>query len=482
MCSFILLYSQFAPNDQLLSLANRYSRFRGPDRTTVIRKVVRTGWHLTLLHNLLDISGTAAAQPIVDQSGTHCLMAVFNGEIYNYRQLGDYRCDTDCILPTYSKAGSDMARRLDGEFSIVNWDERRSVVTIAVDPFLTKPLYWAVDNQTGHFGVATCASSLRELGLQNVILMKANAAIEICFAPEGLIVNETPNSFQFSIEQTADSYHGWTAAFLNAVSKRALHGSHRPVVYLSSGYDSGAICAALNHLGISYDTFSIVAGENRELLNQRIEVNRSAVGAHAFVSRGLSRADAERVRSEICASVEPFVYMHEDQPGCIGSLQNDGGAIGAYFLAEWARREGRVVNLSGAGADEIISDYGWNGNKFYYHSQFGGLFPQTLEEFFPWKKFYNDTQRSYLFKDEYILGRHGIEGRYPFLDRRVVQEFLKLRPELKNRCYKAPIEQFLQQCKYPFEPARKRGFSPTLDQQATSAWRKLLSSLRILPK
>ena len=109
-----------------------------------------------------------------------------------------------------------------------------------------------------------------------------------------------------------------------------------------------------------------------------------------------------------------------------------------------------------------ISDYGHAGTRFYYHSEFGGLFPQELEGFFPWKKFYGDTQRSYLFKDEYVLGRFGLEGRYPFLDRDVVQSFLALTPELKNREYKAPVAEFLRRYSYPYESGKKCGFAPAV--------------------
>jgi hypothetical protein len=87
------------------------------------------------------------------------------------------------------------------------------------------------------------------------------------------------------------------------------------------------------------------------------------------------------------------------------------------------------------------------------------LFPDDLNGFFPWKKFYGDTQRSYLFKEEILFGHFGIESRYPLLDRELVQEFLLLSPELKNAQYKAPLAAFLQKYNYPYEPNRKRGFS-----------------------
>jgi hypothetical protein len=66
-------------------------------------------------------------------------------------------------------------------------------------------------------------------------------------------------------------------------------------------------------------------------------------------------------------------------------------------------------------------------------------------------------------KEESITGGFGIEGRYPFLDRKVVQEYLNLVPELKNKEFKAPIANFLISNNYPIktgDPEKiKKGFN-----------------------
>ena len=58
-----------------------------------------------------------------------------------------------------------------------------------------------------------------------------------------------------------------------------------------------------------------------------------------------------------------------------------------------------------------------------------------------------------------MAGLHGLEARYPFLDRDVIQEFLWLTHDLKNSEYKAPIEYYLREHDYPFLPRKKLGFS-----------------------
>jgi hypothetical protein len=140
------------------------------------------------------------------------------------------------------------------------------------------------------------------------------------------------------------------------------------------------------------------------------------------------------------------------------TIDNDNGAIGMTFICEQAINNGCKIYLSGSGSDEILSDYGFNKVKHYGHSTIGGYFPDDLSSVFPWKNFYGNTQRAYLMKEEYVTGIFGIEGRYPFLDKYVVQEFLWLDCKLKNAHYKAPIYNYLMKSNYPFDYNRKLGF------------------------
>ena len=91
-------------------------------------------------------------------------------------------------------------------------------------------------------------------------------------------------------------------------------------------------------------------------------------------------------------------------------------------------------------------------------SNFGGLFPKDLTTIFPWPSFYYSSMESYLAKEEYVAGLHGIEARYPFLDRDVVQEFLWLSPHLKNSQYKSVIDNYFVQNNFPFSRGEKKGF------------------------
>jgi asparagine synthetase B (glutamine-hydrolysing) len=464
MCSFLFSRTRRRFDDALLEEANFFARKRGPDRTSVLRSEGTGGWQIILLHNLLDMSGNAVAQPLCSGGDGAKLWTLFNGEIYNFKDLAHVDTDTECLAPAFRRHGITLGRELDGEFAVALYDETANALYVFTDPFLTKPLYFGTSGVEGELGVATCASTLRALGLAQIELAQPNAAYQIRFHERGFEIERHERVWPFDLNQHKESYFDWARIFVRAVEKRAMHGAHEPMVFLSSGYDSGGICLALNSLAIPYSTYTICAGEEMQVLQKRLEINRAASCRKAVLVSGLSAADRARMQRDISESVEPFRYVHEDSPGQVIDIHDDSGAIGGNFIAGQARSGGELVNLSGSGADEIMSDYGFAGRKFCYHSQFGGLFPEDLAELFPWKKFYGDTQRSYLFKEEYILGRHGLEGRYPYLDKFLVQEFLWLTPKLKNLTYKAPLAALFQSSGYPFEPLRKRGFGPMIPQ------------------
>jgi asparagine synthetase B (glutamine-hydrolysing) len=122
--------------------------------------------------------------------------------------------------------------------------------------------------------------------------------------------------------------------------------------------------------------------------------------------------------------------------------------------------EGRKVYLSSQGADEIFSDYGRGGQAIYAHSNFGGHFPDGLGKIYSWPSFFGSTQAAYLAKEEYVSGSYGIEARYPYLDKQVVQEFLSLGQAIKNSSYKSVLRNLFEQLRYPFAADEKCGFVP----------------------
>jgi asparagine synthase (glutamine-hydrolysing) len=100
--------------------------------------------------SIIDVQGSH--QPIANEEGT--VKAVFNGEIYNYRELrerlrrGGHRLatggDGETIVHLYEEHGVDFARHLEGIFAIALWDAPRRRLVLARDQLGVKPLYYSL--------------------------------------------------------------------------------------------------------------------------------------------------------------------------------------------------------------------------------------------------------------------------------------------------------------------------------------------------
>lgn len=412
-----------------LQNVNKFCQRRGPDLTT--SKVIN---NVEFLHNLLHITGSLTPQPFIKNDR----VCVFNGEIYNYKSFGNYSSDGECILDLYESYGETFVNLLDGEFAICVVDFTLEKILIAVDAFACKPLWY--EFKQNKFGVSSYQSQLIGLGFENSQKLYANKTLTFNF--KGQLLSEYQN-VKFDIIQQKETFDDWVNAFMNSIKKRVANTTYPVFVGLSSGYDSGSIACELSKQGANFKAYSILNNENLEVLSERLKL----IPNENFE---LTSEEFQHWRRELKSNCEGFTYDGYN-------IKDDQASMGLSAICSRANKEGRRIYFSGQGADEIISDYGFNGNKIYKHSQFGGLFPQDLEGFFPWHSFYDGTQIKYLNKEEYVAGHFGIETRYPFLDRYLVQEFLWLSPKLKNSTYKGCIEHYLKINNFPYK-SEKRGF------------------------
>jgi asparagine synthetase B (glutamine-hydrolysing) len=404
MCGF-LVYRTSGDNTRI--------RHRGPDLTNTLRY-----GGFTFVHNLLSITGAFTPQPFVEDD----VVCLYNGEIYNQPYT---HSDGEVLIRLYRKHGPLFARKLDGEFAIALYDLRQELAVFATDPFKTKPLFIS--------GVE-CASYRSGVGgekaLPNQIVVKSF---------DGRCIDIAPVK-QWDLTQFKDSYDHWIEAFLRAVGKRA---QPRCFIGLSSGYDSGAIACALSEGGVDFKAYSFTDGEDQATIEARLQLvpdYQRCVAEFALMPWLRRNVDDE-----------PYTIRYRGGGPCDLKVLDDRASLGLATIARLARSEGRRVMLSGQGSDEIMSDYA----PWPDQSEIDGVFPATLTL---WNNFNYSCQESYLMKEEYISGAFGIEARYPFLDAAVVQEFLWLTPEAKNRHYKAPLHHFLEARGYPFEKNAKRGF------------------------
>lgn len=422
-----------------LQSVNKFCRYRGPDLTSS-----KTINGVEFLHNLLHITGDMISQPFVKND----TVAVFNGEIYNYRNFGNYRSDGECILDLYANQGDQFVKSLDGEFALCVIDFAKQRLIIANDVFACKPLWYEIKGNK--FCIGSYNSQLTGLGFTNGQKLKSNTT-KMFDLKTLRQINEYQN-VNFDINQHKNNFDDWVSAFSNSIKKRTVNTSKSMFIGMSSGYDSGAIACELEKQQVSYKAYSITNKENENILQARL---KRVSSAEAF---NLEPLEYDKVRTELKKYCEDFSYQDKFFNY---NIKKDQASMGLGAICMRAKKEGRRIYFSGQGADEIISDYGFGGKRIYKHSTFGGLFPKDLNGFFPWHSFWDGTQIQYLNKEEYVAGHFGIETRYPFLDKDLVQEFLWLSSDLKNRKYKSCLDEYLKVNNFPYEPSEKRGFHVT---------------------
>jgi asparagine synthetase B (glutamine-hydrolysing) len=239
-------------------------------------------------------------------------------------------------------------------------------------------------------------------------------------------------NYKFDFDnQIKISYDDWFKAFENAIRKRAVNNCF---VGLSSGYDSGAITKELSKQNVDFKVYTIFNNENQDVILKRLLY--------------IPNCQISEMSKELWQGYYDFLNGKINE-----TAMKDKASMGVAYMFDTARKQGKSVCLSGQGGDEIISDYALFPNQ----SEFKGVFPNKLYE---WKNFRKGMQEEYLNELEEIAVLYGIEVRYPFLDVNLVQEFLWLSTELKNRNYKAPLYEYLIKNYVPFDKEVKRGFRP----------------------
>jgi asparagine synthetase B (glutamine-hydrolysing) len=480
-----------------------FLKYRGPDITNHVNVN-----KIEFVHTLLSMTGPPTIQPFVSDDETK--VALFNGEIYNYQDFGDFNSDGECLLPLYEKYGTDMVKHCDGEFAIIVVDFEKNILLFSTDVFSIKPLWFGKEGN--EWGLSSYESCLLRLGFESPIQVEANSTYVLEL--NSLNLKEHKDVFTFNLKQNKNNFDDLFLAFEKSIKKRTQNIKHGIFIGLSSGYDSGAIACELARQNIDFTAYSIVGSENPDTIEKRIELTddprlieltqEDFLNARNDLKKYCEKYklsidngeqdihdDFQKEHIEVCKILEELEprYRELNDPAITEKvrvnrnekarlekrmarykevieyrkhgqlLTDDNGGIGMSYICKKGRGEGQLIYLSGSGADEIFSDYGFNGIKHFRHSTIGGKFPNNLEDVFPWKNFFDNTQRAYLMKEEYVSGAYGIEGRYPYLDKEVVQEFLWLSPELKNGEYKAPLTKYMEKYNYPFDKELKVGFN-----------------------
>ncbi|TSC64205.1 MAG: asparagine synthase (glutamine-hydrolysing), partial [Parcubacteria group bacterium Gr01-1014_106] len=361
-------------DEALVKLMNERTRHRGPDGTGVF---VENG--ISLGHNrlaIIDLSD-AASQPMADQSGRFVI--VFNGEIYNYRELkqeleASYQfrtaSDTEVILAAYARWGGKCVTRFNGIFAFALWDKETRELILARDHMGVKPLYYYWDGK--RFIFSSEIKAILEHDVPRALNREAlQHYLRVLYVPAPLTmfagITKLPPAHtarlktgKFSVERyweipsVSVRTEEWTDTLteardvIGAAVRRQLV-SDRPLgVYLSGGIDSSIVLAEMATAHKKIDTFSVgfdlTEAEQREKFNADFDLAR--LTARHF---GANHHEVLLASDDVAENFEQMVW-HLDEP--ISNPTN----LAMQKIAKFARESVTVV-LSGDGGDELFGGY-----------------------------------------------------------------------------------------------------------------------------
>jgi asparagine synthase (glutamine-hydrolysing) len=368
---FLTDRARTVPEDRLRAMGEAIAH-RGPDESgTLVDGAFGFG-----MQRLSIIDLKTGHQPIGNEDGS--VQVVFNGEIYNYRELARdllerghvlaTTSDTEVIVHLWEEYGVDCVHHLAGMFALAVWDVRTRTLFLGRDRLGIKPLYYAESPAGIVFG-SELKALLRvpEVG-RGVSPGAVLAYLRWGYVPDPLAILEgvkklppghtllvrdgravgPPRRYWDLLPFFASPRVGSEAALMEELRWRLSESVKSHLVsdvplgaFLSGGVDSSAVVAhmAAEH-GASVKTFSIGFAEAAydERPYARLVSERFRTDHHELIVRPDS---VERIARIVAYFDEPFA---------------DASAIPTYFVSALARPHVKVV-LSGDGGDEIFAGY-----------------------------------------------------------------------------------------------------------------------------
>lgn len=367
----------FGDRSDLVRMADSL-RHRGPDGEGYdIHE--SSGVHLA--HRRLAVIDIAGGfQPMLSSDGAHSI--VFNGEIYNFKELRSEleaagvrfesdHSDTEVLLQGYRHWGEEVCARLNGMWAFAIHDRKRRKIFFSRDRFGKKPFFYHL--RPGFFAFASELRALRAhsavSGEINALALRKYFAYGYVPAPATLFtgISKLPgghsatldlDSWELSVtrywkyrsepfeDRPKRSESRWTEELhhlLDAAVARRLVADVPVGAFLSGGVDSSTVAAlAMRHVGRDrLKTFSI--GFEEASFDE--SEHAAAVAAH------IGAAHSTRV-----LSVDDALEL---TPGILGRMDepiNDFSLIPTHLLCQHARTEVTVA-LGGDGADELFAGY-----------------------------------------------------------------------------------------------------------------------------
>ncbi len=322
--------------------------------------------------SIIDLS--AGHQPMSDQEQT--VWVVFNGEIYNYKELRTElqsrghvfrtNSDTEVIVHGYKQWGDAVLERFNGMFGLAIWDVAKRRLVVARDPMGIKPVYFSLQGGSLSFGseircVRAALPSRPSVDIQAIALFLRYrytpaprtmfAGISKLAAGEKLVVEhgraEVSRYYRFEPrpfdpQPKAEEAGEKLLELYKAAMKRHLISDVPVGLLLSGGMDSGLLLGLMNETGRDWHTFTVGYGDSFKD-DELVDAARSA---------------------EIFGAQHHMVHLDQDTfaealPRIIDSLEEpvaSSSVVPMYFVCQSAREVVKVA-LIGQGPDELFGGY-----------------------------------------------------------------------------------------------------------------------------
>lgn len=324
--------------------------------------------------------GSRAEQPMSSSCGRYVI--VFNGEIYNFRELRDslikegvsFRTtsDTEVILSLFIKEGESMLPRLRGMFAFVIWDKLSRSAFVARDPYGIKPLFFAQTVQgllfasqvkavlaSGLVSRAPCARGQAGYWMLGSVPepdtwfsdIKALPAGHCCWVVGGLLgalrkwcdIADAWRNDDLISPPDAEVRERVRNALLSSLTAHLT--SDVPVgVFLSGGIDSGALAGMMVEAGAANLQGITIAYDELAGSHEDEAPVAAALAAHYGIRHHVRRVSRAEFEADL-----PRILSAMDQPSIDG--------VNTWYASKAVAELGLKVVVSGVGGDELFQGY-----------------------------------------------------------------------------------------------------------------------------
>ncbi|MBW9210777.1 asparagine synthase (glutamine-hydrolyzing) [Mumia sp. zg.B21] len=375
MCGVAGAFQQPDGKELVVAMSERLGP-RGPDASGLV-ETSTPSMSCVLAHrrlSIIDLS-SSADQPMVK----HGLVLVFNGEIYNYRELraqlsargAEFATDSDTevLLEAWREWGTGALARLRGMFALAVLDQADESLTLARDPFGIKPLFVLPRGEGILF-----ASELKAL--------VAAVGPELSVDPTGLVAS----ALYYWLPPDVSAVAGVTKLPAGTWQRHEQDGRTRSGVFWDPVEEAAAAAAGPRadvgqviadsvdaHLVADVDVATFLSGGlDSSLITALAHRRNPDIEAYTIAFRAVDQRleampDDARFARQMAASLGIRLHEIEIAPDVVDLLPTmvdvldepigDPAALNTYLMCHAARESGVKVLLSGMGADELFGGY-----------------------------------------------------------------------------------------------------------------------------